>query len=80
MAVVFTGSVSDIQAQSLDTVRRKDANGVDFVQVKRGDVVVSEGYLANGVPEGTWIYYWDSGYPQLISNFRNGKKMVSRYK
>jgi antitoxin component YwqK of YwqJK toxin-antitoxin module len=74
MTLVVCSSYQAANAQSLDTLRRKDADNWEFLQVKKGPSVLSEGYRHNGIPEGTFIVYWDSGYPMTITNYRNGKK------
>lgn len=58
-------------AQPLDTIRRKDAGNIEFLQVRKGVLVLAEGYRHNGVAEGTWINYWETGFPYLITNYRN---------
>ena len=74
MTIIFCSCIQAANAQSLDTLRRKDANGWEFFQVKRGNNVLSEGYKHNDIAEGTWTSYWDNGYPQHIYNYKSGKK------
>ncbi len=62
------------QAQPYDTLRRQDAHGWEFFQVRRNGIVLSEGYNEKGVAQGTWITYWDNGYPHFIINYLNGKR------
>lgn len=63
-----------VLAQGLDTLRRKDADGMDFIQIRKGGNVLQEGYLQNGVYQGTWTQFWEStGYPNIITNYKNGK-------
>ena len=79
MTAMLLSTVLAAEAQSLDTVRRKDPGGWEFQQVVRGKNVLAEGYRLNGVPEGTWIGYWESsGYPQIITNYKNGQLSGTR--
>jgi len=63
--------------KSYDTIRRKDANNWEFIQVKNPEIktLVSEGTMKNGVKEGTWVEYWETGFPMNITNYYNGKKV-----
>jgi len=75
MASVSCSFVSATYAQPLDTLRRKDPDGWEFIQVKRGaNITIAEGYRHNGVDEGAWITYWDNGYPRSIYTYRKGKR------
>lgn len=74
MIAIFCSAAEAVNAQSLDTLRRKDADNWEFLQVRKGKVLLSEGYQHNGVPEGTWVTYHDSGYPLEITNYRHGKR------
>lgn len=64
MAIISFSFIEVANAQSPDTLRRRDADGWEFIQVKRGNTLLSEGYKHNGLQEGTWTSYWDNGYPQ----------------
>ena len=62
------------KAQKLDTLRRKDVDGMEFFQVKRNGLAITEGYLLKGANEGTWVNYWETnGFPNIITNYRNSK-------
>jgi antitoxin component YwqK of YwqJK toxin-antitoxin module len=61
-------------AQQSDTLRRKDANGWEFVQMRNFKQVVLEGNLHNGVKEGVWTDYWPTEYPHTVTSYVNGKK------
>lgn len=74
VGIIFCTAITTANAQSLDTLRRKDVGNWEFLQVRNGPVVLSEGYRHNGIAEGTWITYWPSGYPMEVTNFRNGKR------
>ena len=72
MAMMVGASIAS--AQKLDTVIRKDADGMEYFQVKKNSLTVTEGYLLKGSSEGTWINYWETnGYPNHITNYKNGK-------
>lgn len=73
---LFPGFSSNIvHAQSNpDTIRRKDADGWVFMQVKKDGYVNAEGSLHNGIIEGVWSTYWSSGYPQTLTSYVHGKK------
>jgi len=64
-----------------DTMRRKDANNWEFIQVRMPGMsnmpnkqLLSEGTLHNGVLEGGWVEYWETGSPRLVTYYTNGKK------
>jgi antitoxin component YwqK of YwqJK toxin-antitoxin module len=72
LATLITPALSS--AQKLDTVRRKDANGMELIQIIRNGMTLTEGYTNNGVYEGTWVNYWETnGFPNIITNYKNGK-------
>ena len=62
--------------RNLDTIRRKDAGGWEFMQVRLPDhkTVYSEGSLHNGIKEGAWTTYWETGFPKTITCYTEGKK------
>ncbi|RYE25762.1 MAG: toxin-antitoxin system YwqK family antitoxin [Sphingobacteriales bacterium] len=57
----------------LDTLRRKDANGWEFLQIRNFKKVFTEGNLHNGVREGVWTEYWPTEYPSTMTSYSNGK-------
>jgi antitoxin component YwqK of YwqJK toxin-antitoxin module len=64
----------DTFAQKIDTLRRRDPDGWEFIQLVRGNMVVSERNLHHGILEGNWIEYWENKLPHTIVAYRNGKK------
>ncbi len=74
MATIFCSLTAAANAQSLDTLRTKQPDNWEFIQVKKGDIVVAEGYKHNGITEGSWTNYYDSGLPMDITNYRNGRR------
>ncbi|MFN4246196.1 MAG: toxin-antitoxin system YwqK family antitoxin [Flavipsychrobacter sp.] len=71
---LFISATDNVSAQSFDTLRRKDKNGWEFLQIRDGKTVMQEGHLHNGKIEGVWILFWDSGFPRTISSYVNGEK------
>ncbi len=71
---LFICSINEASAQGYDTLRRKDKNGWEFLQIKDGKTVMQEGHVHNGKIEGIWILFWDSGFPRTISSYVNGLK------
>lgn len=61
-------------AQQNDTLRRKDPNGWDFIQVRSYNVVIAEGYLNKGVREGVWNEYYPTVVPSSVTTYLHGKK------
>src|SRR6185312_6168590 len=55
-----------------DTLTRKDANGWEFMQVRGEGAIWSEGNLHNGIREGVWSSYWNTGYPRNMTSYING--------
>jgi len=62
------------EAQYMDTLKRKDPDGWEFVQMRAGGVVNEEGYLHNGIKENVWSSYWPSGYPKTVQGYLHGKR------
>ena len=61
-------------AQQNDTLRRKDPNGWEFIQVRAYNVVRLEGYLHNGIKEGVWSDFHPMGFPSGTTSYLHGKK------
>lgn len=66
-----------------DTIRRKDADNWEFVQVKMpgkmvdrnsNEGVIAEGSFHNGLLDGTWMDYWDNQTLHQITYYSKGKK------
>lgn len=74
LALCFLAFTASTYAQGLDTLRRKDVDNWEFLQVRNGAYILAEGYHHNGITEGTWITYWPSGYPMEVTNYTHGKK------
>ncbi|HXS38243.1 MAG TPA: hypothetical protein VN721_16185 [Flavipsychrobacter sp.] len=77
--VIISLSAKESQAQNqtgkssmFDTVRRMDANGWEFMQVSGEGAIWSEGNLHNGIREGVWSSYWNTGYPRNMTSYING--------
>lgn len=71
---LFISGTDNASAQSFDTLRRKDKNGWEFLQIRDGKTVMQEGHVHNGKIEGIWILYWDNGYPRNMFSYQNGVK------
>lgn len=71
--LVFLFLVHSSFAQQADTIRRKDADGWEFIQIRNFKVVVMEGNLHNGIKEGVWSEYWPNEYPSSITSYMNGQ-------
>lgn len=65
---------SGICVSQIDTLRRKDSGDREFIQVRRGNTVLSEGYLSHNKPEGVWVQFQENGYPHIITSWHNGQK------
>lgn len=61
-------------AQNLDTIRRKDADGREFIQVLESGNLQCEGYNINGLQDGIWTLYQPSKYPGELISYKAGKK------
>ncbi len=61
-------------AQRNDTLRRKDANGWEFIQVRDYNVVTTEGHLHNGIAEGVWNEYFPTTVPSKLTTYLHGIK------
>jgi antitoxin component YwqK of YwqJK toxin-antitoxin module len=72
VAVILSGGQA--YAQKSDTLRRKDVNGWEFVQVRSYNKVVAEGYLSNGQKEGVWTEFHPTFYPSSTTTYLHGKK------
>lgn len=57
-----------------DTLRRKDANGWDFIQIRSYNLLMAEGYSFNGMKEGVWTEYHTTSYPASTTTYLHGKK------
>src|SRR4051812_34695422 len=53
----------------MDTLKRKDPNGWEFIQIRKGGVTTLEGHLNKGIQQGVWTSYWASNYPQQIITY-----------
>ena len=62
--------------RNMDTIRRKDAGGWEFMQVRMPDhqTIYLEGTLHNSIKDGAWTMYWETGYPKTITYYTEGKK------
>lgn len=65
---------SALSAQATDTLRRRDPNGWDFIQVVRNKTVITEGSMRGGVREGVWTEYWETKLPHTVTTYHNGQK------
>jgi antitoxin component YwqK of YwqJK toxin-antitoxin module len=65
---------AELIAQPFDTLRRKEADGWEFIQVHGNGTILDEGYARNGVREGAWNSYWDNGFPHYITTYRAGAR------
>jgi len=61
-------------AQQMDTLRRKDADGNEFIQVLRAKSLFLEGNLQHGQSEGVWTEYWDNMVPHRVTTYHKGKR------
>ena len=61
-------------AQGPETVRRKDPDNWEFVQMRQGNVVISEGNMHDGIQEGAWTYFWENGLPHHVITYKRGVK------
>ncbi|MBS1616306.1 MAG: toxin-antitoxin system YwqK family antitoxin [Bacteroidetes bacterium] len=61
-------------AQMPDTLRRRDPGGWEFIQVRRGNLVMSEGKTHQGLREGVWTEFWENMLPHTLTSFTKGKK------
>ena len=67
-------STTVVFAAQNDTLRRKDANGWDFIQVSSYNVVRAEGYVHNGIREGVWNEFHATGFPSAVTTYIHGEK------
>ncbi len=74
LTLFTTGLTITTFAQQNDTLRRKDANGWDFIQVRSYNVVRAEGYVHNGIREGVWNEYHPNSIPSNVTAYLHGKK------
>jgi len=74
LLVLLSLGFTTLHAQHLDTLRRKDANGWTFIQVRNNGIVLTEGREHDHIPEGVWTTFWDNGFPHNMVTYRNGKR------
>src|ERR1043165_2994469 len=74
LLVLFLCLSGVVSAQNVDTIRRRDPGGWEFVQAVRGKVIVTEGATHNGIREGNWVEYWENKIPHTVTSYRNGRK------
>lgn len=58
----------------IDTVKRDDGGGRQFIQVYSYQSLMEEGYFQDGIREGVWIVYWPESYPSRIVTYKGGQK------
>lgn len=78
---------SEIQAQQyyhaglkVDTIHSKTADG-EYLQLKdTHGKILEDGYVINGLLDGTWTVYHSTGFPANITNYKQGKKNGTQIK
>ena len=74
---IFSGfllmlAATTLKAQADDTLRRKDPDGREFIQIIRNKNVFTEGYLQHGKKQGVWTEFWESKLPHYVTTYDNG--------
>lgn len=72
VAALSAGFSISANAQKVDTLRRNDPGGWEFVQVRAGDYVMAEGKYLNGRREGVWTEFWESKLPHYVTSYSKG--------